>query len=53
MIVQINQQQVTKPQEAIDRLNSLKGKAVLLLISRHGDNRFVAITPGDDVAGNN
>ena len=53
VIVQINQQQVTKPQEAIDRLNSLKGKAVLLLISRHGDNRFVAITPGDDVAGNN
>jgi serine protease Do len=48
VIVQINQLPVLHPQDAIDRLTALKGKAVLLLISRHGDNRFVAITPGDD-----
>jgi serine protease Do len=51
VIVQINQHPVAHPQEAIDQLTALKGKAVLLLISRHGENRFVAITPGDGSSG--
>jgi serine protease Do len=48
VIVQVNGLPVDKPEDVIAQANSLKSgekKAILLLINRHGNNRFLAIEP--------
>jgi serine protease Do len=51
VIVQVDQTPVTKPDEIIqkvrDATKSGKSKSVLLLVNRHGQNRYVALTPED------
>jgi serine protease Do len=57
VIMQVNQQQVTGPEDAAKLIKAREKKAVLLLINRHGENRYVAITPnnadGSDDDGDN
>jgi serine protease Do len=51
VIVQVDQTPVTKPDDLIqkvkDAAKSGKSKSVLLLVNRHGQNRYVALTPDE------
>ena len=51
VIVQVDQTPVTKPDDIIqkvkDAAKSGKSKSVLLLVNRHGQNRYVALTPDE------
>ena len=51
VIVQVDQTPVTKPDDIVqkvkDAAKSGKSKSVLLLVNRHGQNRYVALTPDD------
>src|SRR5580658_2355775 len=47
VIVKVNGQSVGKPEEVMDQVSAVKsdGKSILLLVNRHGQNRFVALKP--------
>ena len=48
VIVKVNGQSVAKPDEVIDQVKGLKSsdsKSILLLLNRHGVNRFIALKP--------
>ncbi len=50
VIETVNQQPVASPQDAyakLDNAAAFRDKSVLLLINRHGSNRFLAVSSGD------
>ncbi len=49
VIVQVNGEKVSKPEEVADRVKAVKpeAKSILLLVNRHGTNLFVPLTPED------
>ncbi|HLZ66739.1 MAG TPA: DegQ family serine endoprotease [Aliidongia sp.] len=51
VIVQVDQTPVSKPDDIVQKVKeatkSGKSKSVLLLVNRHGQNRYVALTPDD------
>jgi serine protease Do len=54
VIVQVNGEAVANPDEVGDKVkaaNPTETKSVLLLVNRHGQNRFVALKPNSDKKG--
>jgi serine protease Do len=49
VIVQVNGEKVSRPEEVSDRVKAIKpdAKSILLLVNRHGTNLFVPLTPED------
>ncbi|HEV2673847.1 MAG TPA: DegQ family serine endoprotease [Aliidongia sp.] len=51
VIVQIDQTPVSKPEDVVQKVKDAaktgKAKSVLLLVNRHGQNRYVALTPDE------
>ena len=49
VIVQVNGEKVSRPEEVSDRVKAVKpdAKSILLLVNRHGTNLFVPLTPED------
>jgi serine protease Do len=51
VIQSINRERVTTPQQAEAKLKESKGKNVLLLINRRGNNQYIALSMGKDENG--